>query len=453
MVLGDTIAAIATPPGIAGIGVIRISGPDALKYLQALTQTAAPPTPRMVYFKKIFTKENKQLDEACTIYFTSPHSYTGEDIVELHLHGNPLVLKMVLEELVQLGARLATPGEFTKRALINGKIDLTKAEAIDSIIHAESELAHTVALKHLSGKLLSQIEAIRSNLLLILEQMEGSIDFPDEVEPINRDTLQKTIQTEINKLHAFIKLKDYGEKISSGIKCIIIGKPNVGKSSLLNKVIGENKAIVSTIAGTTRDTIEAKLNLGGLIFEFVDTAGIRKSQDTIEKLGIKKIDQWIKKSDVLCWIIDRSQTLSNEDLSIFNKIKSKKNVVILLNKSDKTKRVRLTDEILTKKWPIIEINTKADEHLLPLKEWLFEHFSKKASAANLDLICNIRQINCLLQTEKSLKHLIDGIKMQFEDAMLVIDIKDAVLHLGEMTGHELTEEVLDGVFARFCVGK
>ncbi len=451
----DTIAAIATPLGVGGVGIIRISGDRALEALHLLMPSLSEPIqPRYVYTSDILHPITKtKLDYGCAIFFKGPHSYTGEDVLEFQVHGNPVILRLILSALLDITIRLANAGEFTKRAFINGKLNLTQVEAIGDLIHAENESSHAVALAHLTGALYETITTMRSDLMRLLEQMEGSIDFPEEVDALDRETLYSTTENLMKRLRRIINLQDYGKHIYSGIKCVIIGKPNVGKSSLLNRLIGENRAIVSTIPGTTRDFIEIKLSLGGLTYELIDTAGLRISQDAIEQRGIRKVQTWIKKADHLLWILDGSRLFDNEDQAIFKKLKRKKNVLMVINKTDKKTRLLIPPLVRNKQWPFVFINTKEADHTYPLTDWLHATYSMQTSPQNLDLLCNVRQINCLKRTANNVQNLITQAHAGFEDAMLVIDIKSAILCLGELTGDEITEEVLDGVFSRFCVGK
>jgi tRNA modification GTPase len=451
----DTIAAIATPVGVCGVGILRLSGESALAVMATLFKKPADTfVPRMMYFGRLVHPESGQiLDEACGVFFKAPASYTGEDVCELHLHGNPVLLHRVLRVILSLGVRAAEAGEFTRRAFILGKLDLTRAEAVGDLIHAPHELGCEVALNHLDGGLFRVISTLRSRLMRILEQMEGSIDFPEEVDAWDRAALIVELESVYTALDRMIRLQDFGKMIQTGIQCVIVGRPNVGKSSLLNQLVGENRAIVSAIAGTTRDFIDVKVNLGGFLFEFVDTAGIRESQDKIEVLGIRKISAWIKKADWIVWVVDASMPLTEEDRLIFSKLKSKKNVVVVLNKSDKRRRVVFSESMKAKKWPVVETVSRKLGGIDSLKEWLVTHFSTVITDVSTDVMCNARQLSCLKSTHESMAHMIESAKSGFEDAMLVIDLKAAVLKMGELTGDEVTESVLDGVFARFCVGK
>lgn len=446
----DTISAIATPLGLGGIGIIRLSGSESWPIALQLTSLSHPPQPRFVYLSTL-SHANQKIDECCITFFKGPSSYTGEDVVEIQVHASPFILKLVLGATLELGARLATPGEFTKRAFIYGKLDLTKAESVIDLIHAENGQAHAVALNHLKGSLYKQISTMRQQLMSLLEQMEGSIDFPDEIDAIDRSHLKDTLKDVSKAIHRMIKLQDFGKHIVSGVNCVIVGKPNVGKSSLFNQFLGENRAIISPIAGTTRDFLEARIELGGLIFKLIDTAGFRKATDSIEHLGISKVRKLIQQADAILWVVDSSTPLNEEDLAIYNKIKHKNHLTMILNKCDKKQKIRLQPDMLKRE--TIAISAKKGLHLDQLKAHLHKNFVEKIDQADTSLLCNIRQLHCLKETYKNMTHLLTSLDQGFEDAMLVIDLKYAILHLGELTGEEVTEEVLDGVFSRFCVGK
>lgn len=447
----DTITAIATPLGLGGIGIIRLSGPQSWAIGLQLTSLTTP-QPRYVYFRSLnHPHSGEKLDEGCVTFFQSPASYTGEDVVEIQVHASPLILKLILEATLALGARLAQAGEFTKRAFIHGKLDLTKAESVIDLIHAQSNQAHAVALNHLKGGLYKQITLMRSRLMRLLEQMEGSIDFPEEVEAIERPYLKSELTQITKTLQHMIRLQDFGKHIQLGVQCVIVGKPNVGKSSLFNQILGENRAIISPIAGTTRDFLEAQIELGGLLFRLIDTAGVRKTTDMIEHLGVKKVHTLLQKADVVLWMVDSSLPLSPEDMAIYDKIKRKKNLYLLLNKSDKKQTIQLPE--ILKNLPQLALSAKKGLHIQALKDRLYQDFSEKTQHLDHGLLCNVRQLHCIKEVKKALSQLLTSLTQGFEDAMLVIDLKQAILHLGEVTGEAMTEEVLDGVFSRFCVGK
>ncbi|MFC1771700.1 tRNA uridine-5-carboxymethylaminomethyl(34) synthesis GTPase MnmE, partial [Candidatus Margulisiibacteriota bacterium] len=340
--INDDIAAIATPAGVGGIGIIRISGPNSLKIIKNIFSKKTGFRANFLYHGQIINPtDNEKIDDACVIYFKNPYSYTGEDVVEIHAHSNPLILRNILALLSEFGVRLAGKGEFTKRAFVNGKIDLTKAEAVIDLIQAKSPKAISVALGHLDGGLYKKIKKIRDRLLSLLENLEAAIDFPDDITPMPKENFVKTIEEIDNKIQDILHFQDYGEMVFNGVKCLIIGKPNVGKSLLLNRLLGQNRAIVTSIPGTTRDFLDGEIELGSLLFQFTDTAGYRETTDQIEKEGLKKIPPLLKKANLILWVIDCSQELTEEDLSIYQKIKGKNNIWIVINKIDKKPKLNL----------------------------------------------------------------------------------------------------------------
>lgn len=452
---GDTIAAIATPLGIGGIGVIRVSGPDALTLSHQFTPSSTHPRilpNMMIYTSIIHPLSHALLDDGCVVFFKAPKSYTGEPVVEFHLHGSIHILRKVLGALIEQGARPADPGEFTQRAFINGKMDLTKAESVIDVIHASSDKAHAVALNHLKGHLFDRIQAIRHTLMRILEQVEGSLDFPDEVDPIDRPEVKAILLQLTEQIQHILSLKDFGRWISNGIKCVIVGRPNAGKSSLMNCLAGEDRAIVSAIPGTTRDFIEVRVELGGILFEFIDTAGIRDTHNVVELIGVKRVKKLIQSADVILWVLDQTQVLTPDDHSIFSQLKRKKNKIIVLNKADKKRRLSL-DALSSTPLPYLSISAKSKQGISELKTTLYDQFVGQLDGLDMDLICNVRQQHCLATTLTHLTTLIQGMDTAPVDDLFSFDLKQAILTLGEVTGDTFNEEVLDGIFSRFCVGK
>ena len=389
----------------------------------------------------------------CSSDLKGPHSYTGEDVVELQVHSSYFILKRILESSLSLGCRLADKGEFTKRAFVNGKIDLTKSESVIDLIHANSEKSHAVALSHLEGHLFNKINDARNGLMLILEQIEGSIDFPDEVDAMDRTEITKQLTAIHSEIQTILSVQDFGAYIQSGVRCLMIGRPNVGKSSLLNALLGKERAIVTDIPGTTRDFLEATIELDGVLFELIDTAGQRESTDKIEAIGITKIHELMSSAHVLFWVLDGSETPQAEDKEILKKIPEHTKTYIVLNKSDKEQVFSLEEFDLKSEWPIINVSAQQQDGLKDLKHQMVADFVKGIEGVDLNLICNVRQIQCLKEVDKRIGSLLSTIQTGYEDDILSGDLKQAILKLGEITGDEFTEEVLDGIFSRFCVGK
>jgi len=453
MNLGDTITAIATPLGVGGVGVIRVSGPDARamasRFLSPSTRFKAN-TIRHVRLSSPFSGE--PLDDGCVAFFKAPRSYTGEDVIEFHLHGSVHILKRVTQELVRLGCRMAAPGEFTRRAFVNGKLDLTKAESVIDMIHTSSDRGHAVALNHLNGGLYRRMAGIRTQLMEILEHVEGSLDFPDEIEPINRDDTMRRLSEIDRMLEHTQNQKDFGKWITSGIKCVIVGRPNAGKSSLMNRLAGEDRAIVSSIPGTTRDFITVHTELGGVRFEFIDTAGIRETDDPVELLGVKRVRSLIRQADLVVWVVDHSTAVRSEDTDIL-KLLRLRNGVICLNKSDKKQRCDITAINPHDRWPVCRISCRSGDGIDAFKAFLHDRFIRQLDAVDLDLMCNIRQQSCVGIVRDHLQSICRDMRVAPNDDCFAFDLRQAILHLGEITGDTFNEAVLDGIFSRFCVGK
>ena len=386
------------------------------------------------------------------LYFRGPNSYTGEDMVECHAHGNPLILSAIVTATLGLGAVLAKAGEFTTRAFLNGKLDLTQAEAVADLIHTQSEQGQRVALSHLKGHLFQVLTQHRTSLRLLLEHIEGSLDFPDEIPAPERSALRHALETLRIALQKLIQTQDYGKIIREGVTCAIIGKPNAGKSSLLNQLLGENRAIVSPIPGTTRDFIEANIQLGGMAFHVIDTAGVRdKTTDPIELLGIRKVRQIIKQADALLWVVDGSQKCGDDDLKLLRSFPKKIPVYLLLNKADKPQRfVPQTTARIHKQ---LSLCAKSGNGVSLLRDALHSDFTQHIPRDQQHMLCNARQIACLQESHAAIEAVLNTLDAGFECDALSYDMKTALMKLGEASGDAVTEEILDGIFARFCVGK
>jgi len=453
--LHDTIVAIATPLGLGGVGIVRLSGSDSLSIAQKLFPFSGDKDvkPRYVYFGTVTDVENgRLLDEACVIFFRGPASYTGDDSVEFQCHSSPYVLERLVSLCCFLGARLAGPGEFTKRAFINGKLDLSQAEGVIDLIHSTSEKAHAVSLSHVQGKLHTLITDFRRDIVLVLEQIDASLDFPEEVDPIDRKAVGASLNQMRDTLTEIIGNQDFGQYIFSGVSCVIVGKPNAGKSSLFNALVGTDRAIVTDIEGTTRDYLETPIMLGGIMFRIIDTAGVRESQDYIEYLGIQKIQQLIEKADVVLFVCDGSRPLDKNDKAVIEKIAQKNLVYGVMNKADLKQVATLPQDglVCTES---IALSAATGQGVDGLKKALYRDFVERIERLNLDTICTVRQLDCLKKTRVLLESVLEALENGTDDAALAIDIRRAVEILGEITGDVLTEELLDGIFSRFCIGK
>jgi len=448
MMGGDTIVAIATPIGMGGVGIIRLSGPDSRRLVRPFVGQRLLRHAQM-NLVHLCDPDGAMIDMGYVVWFQSPRSFTGEDIVELHLHGGPHLLQKMLMLLCQQGARLAVRGEFTKRAFLNGKMDLSQAEAIIDLIEAKSDVAHSVAIGHHQGKLYSYIQAARSTLMHLLEHIEASIDFPDEVDGIDPIETKECLQGVLGDLHPLMRTGDWGKWVQGGIRCVLVGKPNVGKSALLNALTGEARSIVSDIPGTTRDYITMTTTFNGFLIEWTDTAGLRDTAHTIEKEGIDRSKEQMQQADIILLVFDHSKLLTDEDRAVIATIQPSQKGLILLNKQDLP---NVVESVIGLKWPIISVSAKTGVGVGVVLDHIYQLIQTTIDHQGMDLLCNARQSVAIREAISSIEALLPLIGQVMDD-LLVIDLRRAVLKLGEVTGESLTEEMLDGIFSRFCIGK
>lgn len=460
MIYNDTIAAISTAPGVGGIGIIRVSGIDAIQIVDKVFKSASRKTlmespSHTIHYGHIINKENKVIDEVLVMLMKAPKTFTREDVVEINCHGGPVPLEAVLMEVIRNGARLADSGEFTKRAFLNGRIDLAQVEAIMDIIEAKTEVSLSQAVNQLEGKLSKQIKAYQDSLIQIIARIEVSIDYPeyDEDEPLANDFVDeiKVLNGQLKKLLA---TADTGKMIREGVKTAIVGQPNVGKSSLLNALLEENKAIVTDIPGTTRDVVEAYLNIDGMPFLLLDTAGIRETEDVVEKIGVERSKESIEKADLILMLIDGSRALDEEELNIIREIKNK-DVIFVLNKTDL--HAVITQEMLeeyTGGHPIIPISAMKQNGLDALRQGMKQFIVKQGISIGQEAtISNQRQKQSLVKAIESLNKVEDTIDMGMPEDCIAIDLHDAYGHLGNIVGEALKDEIIGELFSRFCLGK
>lgn len=441
----DTIVAIATANGIGSISIVRVSGNEALAIALKLSKRESF-SPRLATLSTIYNHKNEILDEALVIYFKNPFSFTGEDIVEFQCHGGLAISSIIVDEVIKAGARLAMPGEFSKRAFLNGKIDLTKAEAIAKIIEARSEDAVKLLAKQLKGELTFFVEDIRKDLLFMLAYTEVNIDYAEEDLPSD---IYAQIQTKLyaiqQKLENTLDASKRREGLIEGFKVAIVGKPNVGKSSLLNKLLNTNRAIISDIAGTTRDTIEESVKIGTHLIKIVDTAGIRHSEDVIEKIGIEKSLEAINEADIIVALFDNSKTLNDEDTRILNILETtNKEIIMVLNKCDLTNEFDTT--VLN---DFISLSTKEDIKPLLLK--LENLLDVNTHTDDMTLISK-RQILAVEQTLSNIvqaNHPLQSGELEF----FAYHINEALEHISNITRPYEHTEMLDVMFGEFCLGK
>lgn len=458
MVLSDTIAAIATPPGTGGIGLIRITGPRseeiAHKLFKARRGAARLQSHRLYHGDIVSSATGTVLDEVLLTIMRKPRSYTGEDTVEISCHGGSLITETILSEILKSGARLAEPGEFTKRAFLNNRIDLSQAEAVLDIIMASTDRARELALSHLKGDLSLRIEGIRTTARDILAMLEAAIDFPEDETAASFRPVEDKLQSIIEEIHVLLSTYEEGKIYRQGINAVITGKPNVGKSSLLNRLLGEKRAIVTPLPGTTRDFIEETIRIRGIPLKLTDTAGIRTPENMIEKEGLDFVQERLSLADVVILVLDGSSELTKEDLAIMEINKTRKTIPVI-NKADLPHRISTTEirDLLPGMDPL-RISAKYGEGVPDLKEAIYNlAMGNSGVSAPALFITNIRHKTALEKTAGLLTQASEEIHRNSPPELVSLDIRDALESMGEITGKTTSEEVLDRIFSSFCVGK
>ena len=460
MLFEDTIAAISTPIGVGGIGIIRVSGKETIEIVDKVFRAANKKSLKKVdshtiTYGHIVSDSGKVLDEVLIMLMKGPRTFTREDIIEINCHGGPVPLNAVLMEVIKAGARMADNGEFTKRAFLNGRIDLAQVEAIMDIIESKTELSLSQAVGQLEGNLSKKIKEYQDTLIQVIARIEVSIDYPeyDDDEPITND-FEAELKDLLEELRELLRTADTGKMIREGVKTAIVGRPNVGKSSLLNALLEENKAIVTDIPGTTRDVVEAYLNIDGIPFQLLDTAGIRETEDIVEKIGVERSKSSIEEADLVLMLVDSHVGLLDKDQEILEQVKNK-HVIYIFNKTDLENNI--TQEMLETHFSngeVIKVSAKEQSGLNELRQAM-KHFVIKGSAAvhNEATISNQRQKQSLINAIKSLEKVIDAIELRLPEDCLAIDLHDAFGHLGMIVGESLKEEIINQLFSRFCLGK
>ncbi len=457
----DTIAAIATAPGESGIGIVRISGAEAIdiatRIFRSVTDTPLRDLPdkRMNYGHIYVPDSGEVIDEVLVVAMRAPYTYTREDVIEIHCHGGILSTKKILETVIDEGARIAEPGEFTKRAFLKGRIDLSQAEAVMDIISSKSEMGLKAAMNQLEGRLSRHLERIKQNLLSAMASIEASIDFPeDDIDERTRETLLQDIRKGSDQIEKLLATSAGGRIVREGLRTAIIGTPNVGKSSLLNALLRENRAIVTEVPGTTRDIIEEYVNLKGIPLRVIDTAGIRQTDDLVESIGVEKARKHMADADLVLFMLDAAKPLSRDDRDILDVIRDKK-VIVLINKTDL--EIRLDLQEITKefnKWPIIYMSIIEDKGLDVLEDTIIDTvFAGDIKSGDRIMLTRIRHENCLKRARKSLRDAEDAIKSNIPVDLVAIDIKASLEAIGEITGDNITEEIVNKIFEDFCIGK
>ena len=456
--LNDTIAAIATPVGEGGISVIRISGPEARgiagRHFQGRSPLVSVST-HTAHFGKFLDNGGSIIDEVVATVFIEPQSYSGEDIVEISCHGGMLVTQRILTELIKAGARLATPGEFTKRAFLNGKLDLSQAEAVADLIQARSQAAHAVSIMQLEGRLSNEVGLIRNQLTDLASLIELGLDFSEEdVSFASQQQITQSIAEVRDKINSMIESYSSGRVCKEGIRVVLTGRPNVGKSSVLNRLLNTDRAIVTEIPGTTRDLIEETITIGGVSYVLVDTAGLRDSSDIVEREGIARSEQQLSKADIILLILDLSVDINVPDTALFSRLKDlNKPVIVVGNKSDlansdgkkKLKCLSGSGEVI--------VSAKFNRGFEEMREALarsstVDNFSEKSF-----LVSNLRHQQCLVSAAESLKKASASVSASMTGEFISLDIRKACDALGEIIGEVTNDDILNNIFSRFCIGK
>ncbi len=457
----DTIAAIATGAGVSAIGVLRVSGPAALAAAEAVfrPQDGRPLSahaPRTMVRGSLLGPEGETVDDCLAVFFPAPHSYTGERCVEFHCHGSPIVLRLGLQALFAQGARQAGPGEFTRQAFLNGKLDLTEAEAVMDLIDAESAAAAKNALSQLGGSLRRMVEGVRDGLVDIASRFYAVVDYPDEdIEDIHPREIEAALRTADETLTRLLASFQRGQVLRAGVPAAILGRPNAGKSSLLNALLGYDRAIVTDIPGTTRDTVEEKCVLGGVLLRLIDTAGLRETEDAVEKLGTERSRRAAEDAGLVLALIDGSQPVTPEDEAILRLAAGKERWLLLLTKSDLPQKAvlpRLSALPGTAPAAVLSLSAKTGSGIPALETAVAELFPQ-GEAETGSLLTNPRQADAVGRALDAVRRAEESLSLGLTPDVILTDAEEALSALGELTGATAREEIVSAIFSRFCVGK
>jgi tRNA modification GTPase len=465
MILEDTIVALASAPGSGAIALIRVSGPDAINFtapiFEAKNKVSLTEQPSHTLQLGFIKKDQRIIDESLVSVFKGTRSYTGENTVEISCHGSPFIQQEIINLLLQQGCRAAQAGEFTLRAFLNGKMELSQAEAVADLIASDNAASHQLAMQQMRGGFASEIKNLRQELLNFASLIELELDFSEEdVEFANRDQFQALILKIQKTLSRLIDSFAVGNVLKNGIPVAIVGEPNVGKSTLLNSLLNEDRAIVSDIAGTTRDTIEDEIAIGGVGFRFIDTAGIRETQDKIEGLGIKKTFQKMEQAQIVVYLFD-AQKVKNDNLSLqqvkveVEKIKNQfpgKPLLIIANKTD-VLDPQLKAEFSSALPDVLLLSAKEKEGVEQLEEKLLQFVNTGALKSNDAIVTNSRHYDALLKAQKEINNVQEGMNMGLTGDLLAIDIREALYNFGSISGEVSPDDLLGNIFANFCIGK
>lgn len=459
----DTIVALITPPGSGAVATLRLSGTEAINITDRVFGTRSGKSrklneqqPNTIHFGVITDEDNVVIDEVLVSIFKAPHSYTGENVIEVSCHGSLFIQQQLMQLFVREGARIAQPGEFTLRGFLNGKFDLSQAEAVADLIASNSATSHQVAMQQMRGGFSNKIKTLRENLVNFASLIELELDFSEEdVEFADRSDLKNLVLSIERIVQKLIDSFELGNVIKNGIPVAIVGKPNAGKSTLLNALLEEERAIVSEIPGTTRDTIEDEITIEGVQFRFIDTAGIRETNDVIESIGVSKTYEKIRQSAIVIYLFDVHEITPRELSLILDDVKTHlhdSQLLVVGNKMDTENEAYLKKEFET--FPeVLFISAKEKRNIEELKKQLIHLFDNRAVNVTETIVTNARHVEALRNTNKSLIKILDGLNHNIPGDLLAIDIRAALHYLGEITGEVTTDDLLENIFSKFCIGK
>jgi len=451
----DTITALSTPTGEGAIGIIRLSGPQSIEIVDDLFKgrNLRKQAANTIHFGGLFSPKGDFLDEILVSLFRAPKSYTGEDIVEISCHGSTYILTQVLDAMIQSGARLANPGEFTMRAFLNGKMDLAQAEAVADLIASQNQAAHSMAANQLKGGISEEMGRLRKKLIEFASLIELELDFGEEdVEFADRQQLMTLLEDTTLKINGLLDSFQLGNAIKKGVHTVIVGRPNAGKSTLLNALLQEERAIVSDIPGTTRDTIQEVLNINGVEFRLIDTAGIREATDTIEAIGIERTFAEVAKSSIILYIFDAALLSAKEVAKDIEMLAQKNNSLLLIaNKMDLVKDK--SQAYQTDTYPILYISAKANPDTTPIKEGLYSMIASANIDPSAPIISNVRHLEALQNALASLVTVKEGLEVGLSGDLIALNIRTTIHHIGEVAGTISSDDLLDSIFRNFCIGK
>lgn len=455
----DTITAISTPIGEGAIGIVRLSGPDALLMSSKLFQgpNLMEVKSHTIHYGKIVDPETEVIiDEVMVTVMHAPRTFTTEDIVEINCHGGIVAVNRILKLVLKAGARLAEPGEFTKRAFLNGRIDLSQAEAVIDLIRSKTDKAMNVAVGQLEGRLSTLIQSLRQTLIETIAHVEVNIDYPeyDDVEQMSHDVMKEKTAEVYEQIEHLLQVANQGKILREGIKTAIIGRPNVGKSSLMNKLIQEDKAIVTDIPGTTRDVIEEYVNVRGIPLKLIDTAGIRETEDIVEQIGVERSQQVLKEADLILFMLNNNDQLSTDDLTILEAIKQE-NFITIINKIDLENKLDIAAlPNWVKEKPIVYMSITEEKGINEIEDILVQlFFSGEVMSDDLTYVSNARHIQLLEQAKQSLSEARNALEMDIPLDIVQIDVTRTWEYLGEIVGDTASEGLVDQLFSQFCLGK